>query len=339
MTTTVSKLQDQISELEARIAESVPSSHSIPPHLIPSVLQFLHPLFPANQSINRLDQLTQPPTLLSWNSSLSHDNDHRRQSKLTLSLQTSQPKSISLSHLRSKNALLALLAKRTSSLATLQQVVLSIETAHGDIDLLATLERSSGTLKTLLDGPELDKSRVEGIMTGLADTLADQREIEEVMEVGGRVARAGASGVEEGEEEGELERELEGLVREQEADFEAAVAKQVTQTRERETLQQQKEVARPPDAVTDVTGEEAREAATAIVSPSIVGKEEEVQRSLEERLKRLRAPTGDKLDVKEQAEDRAVEEEMMREERELAWEKARSWRSEGMLGVQGRGNR
>lgn len=158
-----------------------------------------------------------------------------RTTKVTDHLKRNQ-KDLAKSYLRSRRALEELLHKRVDSLATIQTVLLKIETAAGDIEvrllplfilqspppdwkrlpvstqILNAYETSTSTLKTLLATPQLQRDHVEATMSGMADVLADQAEIEDVMRSGGEGARnAAAGGVTIDEDE--LEKEFEELER------------------------------------------------------------------------------------------------------------------------------
>ncbi|KZO97862.1 hypothetical protein CALVIDRAFT_554340 [Calocera viscosa TUFC12733] len=139
-----------------------------------------------------------------------------RTSKVKESLGKKQQET-ALSYLRSRRQLEEVLAKRTSSLETLQTVLLRIEAAAGDVEVMKAYETSSATLRTLLRDPRLQRERVDQTMESMAEALADHREIERAVEMGGEDARA-AAGLEI--DEREIEKELEEIVREQEKEGE-----------------------------------------------------------------------------------------------------------------------
>ncbi|CDZ96763.1 Uncharacterized conserved protein [Phaffia rhodozyma] len=125
-------------------------------------------------------------------------------------------KTVAMSYLRSKKSLEELVLKRLSSLETVQGVLLKIETAAGDIEILKVYQTSTQTLSTLLADPTLSHENVERTMDSMADTLADHAEIEQAISLGGIGAReAAAGGTSDGVDEEQLEAELERLVEEE----------------------------------------------------------------------------------------------------------------------------
>lgn len=107
---------------------------------------------------------------------------------------------------------------------------------------MAAYETSNSTLRTLLANPLLDKDRVEQTTERLAETLADQREIDDAIRLGGAVA----VGTVDEMDEGELESELQALVEEE---------------KERTRVAEEKERARVAEELK--RGKEKREAAEA----------------------------------------------------------------------------
>ena len=86
------------------------------------------------------------------------------------------------------------------------------------VQMMRSYSTASGTLKELLKAPELQKENVETTMDNLSELMADQKEVEAVIQSGGREAVD--------VDEDELEKELAGLVDE----------KKQTEERERERL-------------------------------------------------------------------------------------------------------
>lgn len=83
------------------------------------------------------------------------------------------------SHLRSRKQLEELLAKRTNTLETMQTVLLRLETAAGDIQIMQAYESATSTMKALLAHPSLKNA--DQTLDAMADALADQKEVEDAI--------------------------------------------------------------------------------------------------------------------------------------------------------------
>ncbi|RDB21152.1 hypothetical protein Hypma_011738 [Hypsizygus marmoreus] len=127
-------------------------------------------------------------------------------------------KPVALSHLRLKKQLEDLLSKRLGSLSTLESTLIRVEAAAGDIEIMKSYESSTATLRAILAHPSLQRESIEATMDALAEVNADAREVNEAVRIGADVA----VGVEEVIDEGDLEDELRALVREAEAEKQAA---------------------------------------------------------------------------------------------------------------------
>ncbi|KDN40178.1 hypothetical protein K437DRAFT_258766 [Tilletiaria anomala UBC 951] len=88
------------------------------------------------------------------------------------------------SYLRSRKLLEELLLKRTGTVETLGSVLVKIEQAAGDAEIVAAYELSATTLKKILSDPSLQVDRVENTMQKLSDAIADQQEIQEMIRSG-----------------------------------------------------------------------------------------------------------------------------------------------------------
>ncbi|CAD6900317.1 unnamed protein product [Tilletia controversa] len=131
------------------------------------------------------------------------DRDTRIRSALR-----AQPKQLAQAktYLTSKKALEELLKRRLGALETMSSVLLKLEQASGDIEIMQAYNTSTSTLKALLSHPSLQLDKVEDTMAALSDALADQAEVDGVIRAGGE----GVAGAAEIDEE-ELERELAAL--------------------------------------------------------------------------------------------------------------------------------
>ncbi|KAJ9098944.1 hypothetical protein QFC19_006168 [Naganishia cerealis] len=122
-------------------------------------------------------------------------------------------KNVALSYLRSRKQLESVLEKRVGAAEQLRSVLRGIENAHGDVEIMKAYEASTGTLKSVLSHPSLQREHIDTTMDALAEAMADQQEIDDAIQSGGQVA-VSAAGMEA--DEGDLQRELEGLVKERE---------------------------------------------------------------------------------------------------------------------------
>lgn len=104
-------------------------------------------------------------------------------------VQNSQPE-IASTHLKSRKLLKQVLSQRIGILETLNGVYLKIEQASTDIEIMSAYETSTNTLKTLLATPSLKIERVEETMENLQQVLADQKDIDDAIEVGSKTTDA-----------------------------------------------------------------------------------------------------------------------------------------------------
>ncbi|SAM82913.1 uncharacterized protein UBRO_03449 [Ustilago bromivora] len=138
---------------------------------------------------------------ITWlESQISH-----RTSQAKSSLRNNQ-KSQAASYLRSRKALDEVLEKRMVTRETLTNVVLKIEQAKSDVEVLGAYKASDEVLRQVLDREEMKVENVERVMEGLEESLASQREVDDAL----RGSGTGVGG--EMVDEEELERELERLV-------------------------------------------------------------------------------------------------------------------------------
>ena len=155
----------------------------------------------------------------------------RRQSKIAGYIRSNQ-KDLALSYLRSKKALLDLLSKRTLAYENLSAVLLRIEAAEGDVAIMGAYQSATSSLKTLLAHPSLQRDNVENTMDDLRETLADQKEIEEIVASTGKEL----SGTEGDEVDEEIREELERL--QEEADLEKRKKEDEEEVRRRQAQEQ-----------------------------------------------------------------------------------------------------
>lgn len=123
-----------------------------------------------------------------------------------------------LSYLRSKKMLDELLEKRTKSIETLHGVLLKIEQAASDVEIVKAYELSTSSLKMLLSDARLQPDRIDASMEKMQDTLADADEVRRAIEAGNEGMRR-VNGEEELDDE-EMEVELKRLEEENKLDEE-----------------------------------------------------------------------------------------------------------------------
>ncbi|KAF8682284.1 SNF7 family [Rhizoctonia solani] len=147
-----------------------------------------------------------------------------RSEKISALLRKKQ-KELALSMLRSRKELEALLKLRLGALETVQTALMKIETAAGDIAIMKAYETSTATLKELLADPRLQREHIDQTMENMADALADHKEVEEAIALGGLPS--------DPTEDEELARELQELVEENERE---AQEQEVERKREEKTI-------------------------------------------------------------------------------------------------------
>ncbi|KAG8934572.1 hypothetical protein FRC02_009652 [Tulasnella sp. 418] len=121
-------------------------------------------------------------------------------------------KVMATSYLRSRKQLEEVLGKRLGSLETIQTILLKIENAANDLEIMRAYETSTNTLKTILAKPELQLENVERTLDAMSEALADHKEIDDAIKLG----MEDTSGV----DEDELEEELKMLEEERRAEIE-----------------------------------------------------------------------------------------------------------------------
>ena len=167
---------------------------------------------------------------------------------------------------------------------------------------MAAYEHSTSTLKALLANPLLDRDRVDSTTEALAETLADQREIDEAIQHGGEVAMSAGGRV--AADEDDLERELAGMV----AD-EKARADEEKQSREKEerTRKEREEKRREDESTQKLQGLRKVPETKRVASPERGVERGEMEGDMERRYAEARAkeiaekerPEADRLDREE----------------------------------------
>ncbi|WFD34305.1 hypothetical protein MCUN1_001144 [Malassezia cuniculi] len=114
-----------------------------------------------------------------------------------------KPKSAALSYLRTRKQLEEMRSQRIATLETTSSVLLRIEQAVGDAEIMATYETSVRTLRSLLADPALRPEKVDQTMDALSEAMADQADVHD------------AINVDAGIDEDEIARELEALALEE----------------------------------------------------------------------------------------------------------------------------
>lgn len=131
-----------------------------------------------------------------------------RQSRVETCLREKKRKQ-ALSYLRSRKMLEELLEKRTNSLETLHGVLIKIEQAASDVEIVKAYELSTASLKNLLTDARLQPDRIDQSMEEMQETLASADEVRKAVETGNEGIRVAAG--EEEMDDGEIEAELRKL--------------------------------------------------------------------------------------------------------------------------------
>ncbi|KAL1407281.1 hypothetical protein Q8F55_006702 [Vanrija albida] len=160
------------------------------------------------------------------------------------------------SYLRSKKHLDEVLAKRVAAGEQLRGVLRAIDQAKGDAEIMSAYEASTAALSSALADPRLSPERIAATTDALADALADQKEIDDAVQLGGRLA-TDAAGVTADDDE--LEKELAALVlEEKEEQARAAAAAAEAKRKADEAAAEEK---RKADAAAVAAAEEKKKAA------------------------------------------------------------------------------
>ncbi|KAL7419050.1 hypothetical protein Q5752_005886 [Cryptotrichosporon argae] len=120
-------------------------------------------------------------------------------------------KPVALASLRSKRNVDDVLARRASAAEQLRTVVRAMDQAKGDAEVMRAYETSTATLAGLLANPVLRPDRIETTTSRLADALADAKEVDDAIALGGHVAVGAAAGPGAVDDD-EIAKELEALV-------------------------------------------------------------------------------------------------------------------------------
>jgi charged multivesicular body protein 7 len=111
--------------------------------------------------------------------------------------------------LKQKKNLEKILLERLSSLGAIEGILLKIEGAASDNEIIDIYSFGAGALKGVLASEGLTTENVDATMDKLQDALADQKEIEDAMQVNQTLIEASL------EIDEELEEELEALLEEE----------------------------------------------------------------------------------------------------------------------------
>lgn len=177
-----------------------------------------------------------------------------RTEKIASALRSAQ-KPLAMSYLRSRKQLEDLLSKRLGALETLQTQLSTVERAVGDAEIMEAYEASTRTLRVALADPRLQRERVEATMDGMAEALADHREIEDAMELG-------EIGIVPETDDDELAAELAGLQEEVRKEEKAKEEQARAEELERKLTAQRVPAEAEPEKA-DAAQERAREAQEA----------------------------------------------------------------------------
>ncbi|KAJ3085677.1 hypothetical protein HK102_013941 [Quaeritorhiza haematococci] len=126
--------------------------------------------------------------------------------------------------LRQRKGMEKVLTTRLQSLESLDAIIEKIRGAETDVDVLTAYSTGTQTLKSFMEQHGLTVEKADQVMDEVQDALADQREIDEALEVNQKIMFD--------EDLESCEAELEQLLAVQEAEKEKAVEKPAVQTNE-----------------------------------------------------------------------------------------------------------
>lgn len=97
--------------------------------------------------------------------------------RIVQALRTKQPEERAKAYLRTKKQLEELLTKRIGALETVHSLLLQMEQAVGDAEIVRNYETSAATLRTILADPALQPARVDATMDALAESVEQSNEV------------------------------------------------------------------------------------------------------------------------------------------------------------------
>lgn len=100
------------------------------------------------------------------------------QETIIAALRTKQSEAKARSYLRTRKQLEDVHAKRVGALETVNELLLKIEQAVGDAEIMRTYETSAHTIRRILADPVLQPERVDKTMDELAESVARQDEVQ-----------------------------------------------------------------------------------------------------------------------------------------------------------------
>ncbi|CAO1621751.1 unnamed protein product [Sympodiomycopsis kandeliae] len=174
----------------------------------------------SNSEYNDVEPITEDDRGLSsvkeTHSKLSSQIDELSTRILTLETKSKEAlhlhqKSKALSYLKERKLLSDLLDKRLGSKSTLDGILIKIEQTMDNITMMQSYATSDSVLKSLLSNESLKMENVENVMDNLAETLASQQEIDQVITQG----QKGVNDEHNLIDEGELEQEMKKLEEEE----------------------------------------------------------------------------------------------------------------------------
>ncbi|WFC96407.1 hypothetical protein MBRA1_003064 [Malassezia brasiliensis] len=97
--------------------------------------------------------------------------------RIVQALRTKQPEERAKAYLRTKKQLEEMLTKRVGALETVHSLLLQMEQAVGDAEIVRNYETSAATLRTILADPALQPARVDATMDALAESVEQGNEV------------------------------------------------------------------------------------------------------------------------------------------------------------------
>ncbi|WFD28909.1 hypothetical protein MNAN1_003925 [Malassezia nana] len=111
-----------------------------------------------------------------------HTRIDRAQAQAAEAVKRRAPRAVAASYVRSRHQLEEMLTKRVGALDTIRALLLKMEQATGDAEILRAYEVSEQTLRAILADPALQLEHVDAVVDGMAETLAAQEDVQAAMQ-------------------------------------------------------------------------------------------------------------------------------------------------------------
>lgn len=111
-----------------------------------------------------------------------HTRIDRAQAQAAEAVKRRAPRAVAASYVRTRHQLEEMLTKRVGALDTIRALLLQMEQATGDADIMRAYEVSEQTLRAILADPALQLEHVDAVVDGMAETLAAREDVQAAMQ-------------------------------------------------------------------------------------------------------------------------------------------------------------